>query len=72
VKDADDFDAGTVGKFPVEYDVVAELGNDPGSDIFSAAETPLPPQRGITREESETVENSLLDAIRCLGLSAQM
>jgi len=65
VEDTKDFDAGTALKLTVENEVTGKLGNDPRADVFVAAEIPQPAQAEVARQQMESVEEGLLDPVRC-------
>ena len=68
VENANDFNAGAIGKFALENEIVSEVCDCPGTNVFVTAELPPSAQGGIACQEIKAVKNCLFDAIRRLGV----
>ena len=68
VENANDFNAGAIGKFAIENEIVSEVCDCPGTNVFVTAELPPSAQGGIASQEVKAVKNCLFNAIRRLGV----
>ena len=68
MEDAENFNPGTCGEFAVKNEVACEFCDDPGANVFVAAEVAYSAQSGVAGQEIEIFENSFFDAIRGIGV----